>query len=228
MNFGEALRLTELLGGCALLQQSLEHCVGPPAERGLFAVRALLAVALALGLFPGPVAVLLLGLGALSLRRFDGPYNGGADRMSLLLLFCVAGAHLAPVTLLAEASLAYLAAQLVICYFMAGWVKLVNPDWRSGQALVDVFAFSAYPVSAQLRALSRRPRLMCAAARAIVGFELIFPLALLDRPALGVACALAAILHTANACLFGLNRFLWIWLAAWPSLWWLQSRLGAG
>jgi len=228
MIFSEALRLTELLGGCALLQQSLEHCAGPSAERRLFAVRALLAIALAAGLFPGPVAVLLLALGALCLRRFDGPYNGGADRMSLLLLFCVAGAHLAPAGLLAEASLAYLAAQLVICYSMAGWVKLVNPDWRSGQALADVFAFSAYPVSAQLRALSRRPRLMRAAARAIVGFELLFPLALLDRAALGVACVLAALFHTANACLFGLNRFLWIWLAAWPSLWWLQSRLGGG
>lgn len=210
MSFDEALRWTELLGGCALLQQSLEHWAGPRAERRRFMVRAALALALAAGVEPGYSALLLVVLGALGLRRFDGPYNGGADRMSLLLLCCVAGATLAPTPLLAEASLAYLAAQLVICYFVAGWVKLVNPDWRSGRALADVFACSAYPVSTGLRELARHPRLMRAAARAIVAFELLFPLALLDRAALAVACGLAVLFHTANACLFGLNRFLWI------------------
>jgi hypothetical protein len=188
-------------------------------------VRVPLALALGAGVVPGYAALLLLVLGALGLRRFDGPYNGGADRMSLLLLCCVAGAHLAPRPLLAEVCLGYLAAQLVICYFMAGWVKIVNPDWRSGRALADVFAFSAYPVAKSLRALAKRPRLICVAARSIVAFELVFPLALLDRRALGAACALAILFHVANACLFGLNRFLWIWLAAWPSLWWLQGRL---
>jgi hypothetical protein len=225
VNFDDALRLTGLLGGCAILQQSLEHWTGPARERPLFVARAALGFALAIGVWPGGVALLLLALGAWCLERFDGPYNGGADRMSLLLLCCVAGATLAPRPLLAEASLAYLAAQLVICYFMAGWVKLVNPAWRSGRALADVFAFSAYPVSAELRLLAQRPRLMRAAARSIVAFELLFPLALLDRVALGVAGGLAILFHAANACLFGLNRFLWIWLAAWPSLWWLQARL---
>jgi hypothetical protein len=228
MSFEEALRLTEICGGCALLQHSLEHLAGPRAERGPFALRAVLALALACGTAPGLVAVLLLGAGELCLRRFDGPYNGGADRMGLLLLLCVAGARLAPTPLLAQASLGYLAAQLVLCYFMAGWVKLVNPDWRSGRALTDVFAFSAYPVAEQLRELAGRPRLMRVAGRTIVAFELAFPLALLDRTALGVACVLAALFHLANACLFGLNRFLWIWLAAWPSLWWLQGRLAPG
>jgi hypothetical protein len=27
--------------------------------------------------------------------------------------------------------------------------------------------------------------------------------------------------------LFGLNRFVWVWIAAYPSLFWLQDRLGA-
>jgi hypothetical protein len=37
--------------------------------------------------------------------------------------------------------------------------------------------------------------------------------------------ALAAAFHLANACLFGLNRFFWVWLAAYPSLIWLQHRI---
>jgi hypothetical protein len=35
----------------------------------------------------------------------------------------------------------------------------------------------------------------------------------------------AAAFHLANACLFGLNRFLWIWLAAYPPLLWFQERV---
>jgi hypothetical protein len=43
-----------------------------------------------------------------------------------------------------------------------------------------------------------------------------------------IGLTLAALFHFVNACLFGLNRFFWIWLAAYPSLLWLQQRVGAG
>jgi hypothetical protein len=59
-------------------------------------------------------------------------------------------------------------------------------------------------------------------------FELVFPLALLSPQALVIGLGLAVLFHFVNACLFGLNRFFWIWLAAYPSLLWLQQRLGAG
>ena len=40
-----------------------------------------------------------------------------------------------------------------------------------------------------------------------------------------VPLLLAAAFHLSNAMLFGLNRFFWIWLCAYPSLIWLQARL---
>ena len=81
MTLESALRVTEILLGCALLQQSLEHGLGPRDEQRIALPRALLCVALALGLQPLLVEGLLLGLSALTLRRFDGPYNGGSDRI---------------------------------------------------------------------------------------------------------------------------------------------------
>ena len=225
MTLDSALRLTEVLLGCALLQQSLEHCAGPRNEQRIALLRALLCVALALGFQPLLVEGLLLALSALALRRFDGPYNGGSDRMSVLMLICLMLTHLAPTLRLQEASFGYLAAQLVLSYAMAGWVKAVNPEWRNGEALRKVFAQSAYPVAENLRALALAPRLMKRMSWAVVLFEIAFPLALFNRSALAVALVLAAIFHAANACLFGLNRFLWIWLCAYPSLWWLQGRL---
>ena len=66
---------------------------------------------------------------------------------------------------------------------------------------------------------------MRTASWAVIGFEVLFPLALLNQTLLIAALTCAAAFHIANACLFGLNRFVWFWLAAYPSILWLQSRL---
>ncbi|PZQ65765.1 MAG: hypothetical protein DI570_00490 [Phenylobacterium zucineum] len=224
MNFEDAIRLTEILLALALIQQSLEHLAGPARDRPLFAARMLLCVAVVAGVAsPWPLA----GLAALSLatlHRFQGPYNGGSDRMGLLALWCLTGARLAPGPNWQELAFGYLGLQLMLSYFISGWVKVVNPDWRSGRALRDVFQFSAYPVSEDLRRWADRPRVLRAMSWAVMGFELAFPLTLLSAPSLAVGLVVAATFHLANACLFGLNRFFWTWLAAYPAILWLQHR----
>jgi len=88
-----------------------------------------------------------------------------------------------------------------------------------------VFRFSAYPQSESLRGWAQHPRLLWCAGWAVMLFELTFPLALLQREWLFAALLLAALFHIANACLFGLNRFVWAWIATYPALLWLQARL---
>jgi len=83
----------------------------------------------------------------------------------------------------------------------------MNPEWRSGRALCDVFQFSVYPASESLRQWSKSPRVLFVMAWGVMIFELIFPLLLLSRISLIIALIIAAIFHFANACLFGLNRF---------------------
>jgi hypothetical protein len=46
-------------------------------------------------------------------------------------------------------------------------------------------------------------------------FEILFPLAFIDATLLQIALCAAATFHLANACLFGMNRFLWI---GWPPI----------
>jgi HTTM domain len=228
MTFEAAQRLTEILLALAFLQQSLEHLAGPKAEQRLFALRIVLSGLLLFGV-QSPWA--LAGLAILSLailNRFQGPFNGGSDRMGLLILFCLLLSHVAPERAWQEIALGYLALQLMLSYFISGWVKIVNPDWRSGRALRDVFQFSAYPVSENLRALSGRPRLLFVASWAVMVFELIFPATLLHPAALVAGLAIAALFHLANAVLFGLNRFFWVWLAAYPSILWFQQRVFTG
>jgi hypothetical protein len=225
MTLAAALRLTEILLALAFIQQSVEHLRGQRGEQPLFFVRIVLCAAVLAGsAAPWP----LLGLAFVSLamlQRFQGPYNGGSDRMGLLALWCVVLAHHLPGEKARELAFGYLGAQLVLSYLIAGWVKLRNPQWRNGTALRQVFAFSAYPVSESLRDWAARPRTLFAMSWAVILFELAFPLTLLSKPTLMAGLMLAAVFHLANACLFGLNRFFWTWLAVYPAIIWLQARI---
>lgn len=225
MNLDDALRLTEILMGLAFIQQSIEHLRGPLNERRIFIPRLLLSALLVLGVAQTLVCLALVVLGLCMLQRFQGPYNGGSDRMSLLILCCLCFTYFMPTLRGKEVVFGYLALQLVLSYSIAGWVKIINPDWRSGRALQDVFLFSAYPVSESLRGWANRPRLLRWMSWAVMLLELFFPLALLTPQTLLLGLFIAACFHFTNACLFGFNRFFWIWIAAYPSIIWLQGRI---
>ncbi len=227
MSLDDAIRLTEILMGFAFVLQSIEHLPSPANERYLFIVRLLVSLLLIIGFHTNWMVILLLLLGLASLHRFQGPYNGGADRMSLLILCCLGLVYFLPDQRWQEIAFGYLAVQLVLSYFISGWVKIVNKDWRNGIALNDVFLFSAYPVSESLRQWSKSPRLLFAMSWSVMLFELLFPAALFSSASLIFVLTIAATFHFANACLFGLNRFFWIWLAAYPSILWFQQRFFA-
>ncbi|MFK7876246.1 MAG: HTTM domain-containing protein [Paracoccaceae bacterium] len=223
MDFETALRWTELALAAAILQRSFEHII--QGDRVLFGAQIAMALVLLIGVQTSLAIYVLWVACAAQLLRFQGPYNGGADKMTLLCVTCLAGAHLAQTAFWAELALAYLAVQLTLSYAVSGWVKLVNSEWRRGRALSDVFTFSAYPVSERLRSWGQRKRAMLAGSWAVIGFEVIFPISLLHPITLIGALAIAAAFHFANGMLFGLNRFFWIWISAYPAIIWFQGRL---
>jgi hypothetical protein len=228
MDLALAVRYSEIILAFALAQQSLEYCRGVRSEKISGCIAFLLSVLLLAGIYPAVVeAGLLMVLGVL-LYRFQGPYNGGSDCMSALVLLCLFLSYIAPTKFWQEIALGYLAFQLCFSYFQSGYIKIINVDWRSGQALKDVFFITAYPVSDNIRRLAQSPRLMLVMSWLVILFELAFPLSLLHQNALVIALIIAACFHLANACLFGLNRFFWIWLSAYPILMWFQHRLAPG
>jgi hypothetical protein len=225
MSLDDAIRLTEILLAVALIQQSLEHVFGLPNERRQYLIRLALSIPLLLGVQTPWVCVALFINMLFILRRFQGPYNGGSDLLSMLLIMCLCAAHLSPNETWREYAFGYLALQAIFSYFKSGWSKVVNSDWRSGQALQDVFSFSVYPISEATRGWVQWPRLLFAMSWAVILLELLFPLALLSSTALLAALALAMSFHLANFVMFGFNRFVWVWAATYPSLIWLQGRL---
>lgn len=96
MSLDLALRLTEIMLGFAFIQQSLEHIYSARGEHLLFIPRLILSALLVAGLWT-PFAFIGLFINAqFILRRFQGPYNGGSDRMGLLILCCLTAAQLMP------------------------------------------------------------------------------------------------------------------------------------
>ncbi len=223
----QAVRYSEIILAFAYAQQSLEYIRGLQPEKTLGVIRLLLSFLLLIGFQPVLVEAGLLIVACVLLYRFQGPYNGGSDCMSILVLLCLFLSHIAPTPFWQQLALGYLAFQLTFSYVQSGYIKIINADWRSGQALTDVFAITAYPVSEHARRWAQSPRLMFVMSWSVIVFELLFPLSLLNHYALIVALVIAAMFHLANACLFGLNRFFWIWPAAYPIILWFQSRLMA-
>ncbi len=228
MPLESALRLTEILLALTFVQQGLEHMRRPAAERLLLGLRLVLALLLLGGFYTQWICLALVVLALCILHRFQGPYNGGSDRIGLLTLCCLTLAHFLPDQELKEYAFGYLALQLVLSYFVSGWVKIVNREWRQGTALRDVFLFSTYPVSERTRGWVNHPQLLWVMSWAVMLFEIFFPLCLVSHVSLYIGLAIAALFHLANALLFGLNRFFWAWLAAYPSIIWFQARFFDG
>lgn len=219
----QAIRLVEIGLAWAILQRGFEH-LGQP-ERWLFALQMGCAILL-MGGWAREASVWALFCGLVwQLYVFRGPYNGGADKMAVLIATCLGLAHLGGGTLWSELAIAYLAVQVVLSYVVSGWVKLCAAEWRQGVALRDVFAVSIYPVSGAVQGLAGRPALLMLGSWAVILFEMAFPFALLSPFLLVCAMGAGAAFHLANAVLLGLNRFFWIWISAYPALYWFQGRL---
>lgn len=190
------------------------------AYRPMLVVLALqLAAAVALPWFPLG-AWLLFATTLATAVRFRGSFNGGSDSMLLVVTLALALAHTFPAH--ANLALGYCAVQLVLSYTIAGLVKLRDPAWRDGRALAILVELPQYRVPRTLaRLVARCTRL---GSWTILVFELAFPLVFANRLAAIVLLAIGALFHLANALVFGLDRFLWTWLAAYPALLFTVSR----
>jgi hypothetical protein len=185
--------------------------------------------------------------------RWRGALNGGSDLMTLSMLnsllfgLCLGqvsafapgdnpvmpGIVFAPET--PSASWTYLperAALWLICihlltsYFVAGAVKMLQPEWRSGQALIHFLDASVHG-SLSAGSWLRIPRLAALIAWSFMVWEVLMPLSLLHPRLALMGCVLAAAFHLLIFVYLGLNRFLWIWLAGFPAVVFAAAELAA-
>lgn len=195
--------------------------------RFLLVLLAQLALAVAILLQPQSHPVVLIGLlaaTALVSLRWRGSYNGGADYMTVLVLLALSvEACFREHAAVRHGCLWYVAVQTVLSYSIAGAVKLRQADWRSGRALARFLSGPPYDPPQAFATLAKRTGTVRLIAWGIMGFEAAFPLALSSPMACVSFLGAAFVFHLLNVAVFGLNRFVFAWLAAYPALLYCSS-----
>lgn len=203
------------------------------SRENVYAVHLVLRLlaALVLMVFGASAALMVfLLLSTLQLLiRWRGAFNGGSDFMTLVvitgLLIGSLGTTAGYPDIAWRAGLIYIAIHSASSYFISGSVKLLNPEWRSGEAL-GLFLDSA--IYGKLGADSlfwKRPVAM-ACSWAFILWEIAVPLAFVHPLVMMAYCLTGMVFHFLVFWYFGLNRFFFAWLATYPALIFLAVKLG--
>lgn len=184
------------------------------SEKGfLFLLEVRLLAACLLPIWPNIFLLLFLAKSTLLIAmRWRGTFNGGSDTMTFHILIGVLAAAVFPYDNVVEAAIWYIAVQVCLSYFVSGFAKLKSASWRDGSALPIFLSTTIYGPQKIHSSLAKF------AAWAVILFECTFPLALLNTNIAVGYIAVALAFHWTNWYVFGLNRFFWAWLAAYPAL----------
>ncbi|MGZ3768474.1 MAG: hypothetical protein ACXVCP_07360 [Bdellovibrio sp.] len=164
-----------------------------------------------------PVVILAFLLHIVVLLRFQGNFNGGSDFMTTQILMGLFFNYLLPEAY-AQFGLWYMAVQLINSYFIAGIIKVRNPEWRSGKAVQAFLQGPTYSVLPQINLVSKFTPLAFLSSWIVMLWEILFPLALINMKIATVFLLFGCTFHFSIWYLFGLNRFLFSWLTIYPAL----------
>lgn len=143
--------------------------------------------------------------------RMRGTFNGGSDMMTAVVLGCLALGN-------TKFGIYYLIVQVTASYVVAGAVKFMNQDWRKGTALAHFMRTRTYGAPKWAGQIASVKWLAFLLSWFIILFECSFPLAFLSRELFVIFACLGIGFHLINFLVLGLNRFFWIWIAAYPVL----------
>jgi hypothetical protein len=214
-------------------RRGLDSACSPWVLDGLLGLRILASLALPVtAIFQGspvvPLAVLAFVQVALNWRL--DRVQDGSDKMSGLIAFTLLAAALLPEDHLVQvAALAFLTAQVVFCYLVAGLAKAASAPWRTGQAFEEILGTVMYGVPALQPVFVRRPLLGWAAAWSVILWEVTFCVALFAPPGVTAVYLGAGVLfHAGVAGIMGFNSFLYMFVAAYPAVCYASAALRTG
>ncbi len=207
----------------------------------LLLFRALACMILLVGGGSLPLMVFLFVTGLWIALRWRGAFNGGSDFMTMAVMIGCLLAYAVKDGAVQSAGwqnggwqdggwnigLMFIAIQSASSYFISGGVKLLSQDWRTGKALPIFLDGGIYGP------LSRHSPFWFQAIAgpvswAFILWECAIPFALLSVKAIAVFCGFGLLFHLLVFWYFGLNRFVFAWLASYPALFYLASVLEGG
>lgn len=151
--------------------------------------------------------------------RFRGNFNGGSDTMTFVLLTGLSIMHFSHSERSQKWGLIYIGVHAMYSYFKAGLAKIRHSEWRSGTAITDFLSESLMESKwIALKIIKTHRFFPPLIAWMTLGFELGI-VSLFIYPNRAVYYALMALVfHFFIFLFFGLNRFFWVWMGAWPGI----------
>lgn len=222
LTLGEAWSLCAFILALGALFRGVENAIRfaeHPVALRVAGLSAVLAGWAGVGALQGePVAAawwMLCVLGSVESMRAHGLEQGGSDTMTLWLRALVALAATWPGLAFPLSVVA--AGILLASYLCAGLGKARVLAWYNGRALAVYLRGAAYVPMARWSA--QVPRWCLAFGGILVlAFELMAPAVLFNSGVLVAWVIFGIVFHLANILFFGLHRFFWAWLAAYPFL----------
>jgi len=117
----------------------------------------------------------------------------------------------------------YITIQICSSYFISGVAKLRKKNWRNGAALKGFMKSTIYNEDKLTALFLRNSSLILISSWLIVLFEILFVTALISPPICSWFIVTAILFHIGNFYVFGLNRFIFAWLACYPALYYCSG-----
>lgn len=152
---------------------------------------------------------------------FRNPYGlDGSYQMNLVILFALSIGSLFGIdSQISITCVLFIAGELVISYFIAGFSKCISPVWRTSSALYGIFSTKNFGHGFFYQLISQTALLTILLSWFIILFEMLFFTVLFFHPTYTIIfLAIGFLFHLFNALFMGLNTFLFSFSAAYPAL----------
>lgn len=118
-----------------------------------------------------------------------------------------------------------IAFQSSLSYLTAGIAKAVGSLWKSGDAIALILGTRAYG-SEYFGEVSKSSYFLKLTTYFVIAIELLFPLSLILPLYISLTIlGLCILMHLFIALTMGLNRFLWTFIATYPSIIWCNLKI---
>ncbi len=188
----------------------------------------ILLIPFSLILFPSITPFLILLLIIIQFTyfyHFNGPFNGGSDYISTLILMGLFFINIFQEnSKLVDYIALYISIQIIFSYFLPGVYKMFNASWLKGNALENISRSPNFKINSYLKGfLNKKPQSKIFGYLVII-LEVLFPILIFIAP-LWLLLPVFIFFHLLNYFLFGLNRFIFAWIQAYPFLLWFKNYI---
>jgi len=109
--------------------------------------------------------------------------------------------------------------QAILAYFISGVSKAASASWRSGAAVKGVMQTETFGNQWAGILTSKSHYVSLLAGWIVISTEMLFPLAIISPTPVLIFCIIGfTLFHISNAFFMGLNSFIFVFLATYPSI----------